>query len=84
MEERLPIAQALSGLNIHPLPKDWTPLAAVVLVKCLDEDGSPTWGFRTTDGLNDEELLGALTIRKELLRRELLDAYGAFDSEEDS
>ncbi len=59
----------------HPLPQGWTPISAIVLVKCLDEDGEPTWAFRTTDGLNDEELLGTLTVRTDLLRRELVDSY---------
>ncbi len=50
-------------------------MSAIVLVKCLDEDGEPTWAFRTTDGLNDEELLGALTVRIDLLRSELVEGY---------
>ncbi len=74
-ERRVPVEQALYGLTVHPLPKGWTPLSAIVLVKCLDEDGEPTWAFRTTEGLNDEELLGTLTVRTELLRRELVDSY---------
>jgi len=50
-------------------------LEGIVLVKCLDGSGAPTWAFRTTSSLNDEELLGALTIRLEILRRELLEDY---------
>ncbi len=74
-EARVPVEQALYGLEVHPLPQGWTPISAIVLVKCLDEDGEPTWAFRTTDGLNDEELLGTLTVRTDLLRRELVDSY---------
>ncbi|PZG41995.1 hypothetical protein C1I98_20460 [Spongiactinospora gelatinilytica] len=74
-EEEAPIGQALNGLNVYPLPQGWTALAAIVLVKCLDEEGRSTWAFRTTDGLNDEELLGALTVRTDLLRHKLYDAY---------
>lgn len=78
-DERVPIERALYGLSVHALPQGWTPVAAIVLVKCIDEDGQPTWAFRTTDGVNDEELLGALTVRSDLLRRELLDSYSNED-----
>lgn len=72
---RVPVEQALYGLAVHPLPRGWTPMSAIVLVKCIDEDGEPTWAFRTSDGLNDEELLGALTVRIDLLRSELVEGY---------
>jgi hypothetical protein len=72
---RVPIEQALYGLSVHPVPEGWTPVAGIILVKCIDEDGDPTWAFRTTDGLNDEELLGALTVRTDLLRHELTRSY---------
>lgn len=54
------------GLRFDPLPAGWTPLAGALLVKCLDEDGEATRAFRTTADMNDEELLGALTVRTEL------------------
>lgn len=76
---RKPMAEVLPGLEAHPLPDGWTPLAAIVLVKCLDEDGDPSWAFRTTRDLNDEELLGALAVRIELLKRELLEQYTGDD-----
>ena len=75
--DRKPIEEVLRGITIHPLPEGWSPLEGIVLVKCLDEDGHPLWAFRTTAGLNDEELLGALTVRLELLRAELLEAFSA-------
>ena len=74
-DERKPIAEVLSGLSIHPLPDKWSALEGIVLVKCLDDEGHASWAFRTTGGLNDEELLGALTIRIELLKTELLEGY---------
>lgn len=67
--------QPTEGLQFRELPPGWMPLAGALLVKCLDEDGNPTWAFRTTDDVNDEELLGALTVRTDLLRRGLLDSY---------
>jgi hypothetical protein len=74
-DQRRPIDQVLGGLTIHPLPDRWSPLEGIVLVKCLDEEGVPTWAFRTTSGINDEELLGVLTVRIELLKSELLEGY---------
>ena len=72
---RKPIEQVLAGLQLHPLPEGWTPLEGIALVKCLDQEGHPLWAFRTTAGLNDEELLGALTVRTDLLRKDLLEAF---------
>ncbi|GAA2397581.1 hypothetical protein GCM10010191_00280 [Actinomadura vinacea] len=69
------IGEALAGIRVLPLPPGWTGLAAIVLVKCLNEAGHPAWAFRTTDGLSGEELLGALTVRTDMLRRDLLDSY---------
>jgi hypothetical protein len=80
-DERRPIEQVLVGLRIHSLPDGWAPLEGIVLVKCLDPEGHPVWAFRTTAGLNDEELLGALTVRTDLLRKELLEAYSEEDEE---
>ncbi len=77
---RLPIADVLPGMGLHPLDEGWTPLEAFVLVKSLDENGNASWSYRTTHPPNREELLGALVVQTELLRRELADQW---DSEED-
>ena len=53
-------------------------------MKCLDEDGDVTWAFRTTKDMNDEELLGALTVRTDLLRRSLVDSYADLDPDEEA
>lgn len=74
-EEPIAIGEALAGLKVVPLPEGWTGLAAIVLVKCLDDEGHSSWSFRVTDGLNEEELLGALTVRTDMLRRDLLESY---------
>ena len=74
-EPRVPIAEVLPGLDVHPLPERWTPLEALILVKCLDEEGEPTWSYRTTQQLTREELLGALIVHVELLRRELVEEW---------
>jgi hypothetical protein len=74
-DEREPIEQVLPGFRLHPLEESWTPLQAFVMVKCLDEAGQATWSFRTSEPLNLEELLGALTVQTELLKRRLLDEW---------
>ena len=74
-ERRYPIGELLPGLEVHPLPSGWTPLEAIVFVKCLDEQGHSSWSYRTTHRLNDEEVLGALIVHAERLRRDLVDAW---------
>lgn len=71
MTLRVPLDSALPGLEVHPLQQDWTPVEAVLLVKCLDDEGAPTWAYRTTGRLNDEELLGVLTVQAELVKRRI-------------
>ena len=74
-EARRPIAEVLGGLEIHPLDAKWSPMEAFVLVNCLDEDGRSTWSYRTTHPMNREELLGALVVHVDLLRKELIDEW---------
>jgi len=74
-EERVKGEELLRGLEFVSLPSGWSPLGAAVLVKCINEDGRVAWSFRTSDELNDEELLGALVLRTELMRRALADDY---------
>jgi hypothetical protein len=74
-EGRRPIAEVLGPLELHPLDAGWTALEAFVLVKVLDEDGDPSWAYRTTHKLNREELLGALVVQVDILRRELAEEW---------
>jgi hypothetical protein len=74
-DQRVPISQVLPGLEIHPLGDGATPIEAFVLIKALDEDGAPTWAYRTTNRLNREELLGALIVQTDVLRKELRDEW---------
>ncbi|MEJ7648230.1 MAG: hypothetical protein WKF57_04120 [Nakamurella sp.] len=71
----MPIGQALPGLEIYPLNPGETPLEAFVLVKVLDAEGAPSWSYSTTARLNREELLGALTVQVDVLRKELRDEW---------
>jgi hypothetical protein len=70
---RVPIAEVLPGMGVHPLEEGWTPREAFVLVKVLDENGVASWSYRTTHRPNREELLGALIVQTDLLRRELIE-----------
>ena len=45
--------------------------------------GTSSWAFRTTSGLNDEELLGVLTVRTELCRQEVVASYVGSDEDDD-
>jgi hypothetical protein len=74
-ESSIPIGDVLRGLAIDPVPESWTPLDAVCMVKCLNEDGRPMWAYRATGGINDEELLGALVMAIELLKSDMLSTW---------
>ncbi len=71
-DQRAPLPDVLPGLTFEPLPEGWRPVEAFVLVKCLDEDGDPTWSQRVSEGINEEELLGALTVQTELWKQALI------------
>ena len=74
-EIRVPIAEALASLEVHPLDLGETAIEAFVLLKVLDSDGNATWAYRTTNRLNREELLGALTVQVAVLKKELRDEW---------
>lgn len=76
-EPRIPLADALPGMGIHPLEDGEVPISAFLLIKLLDEDGDPSWSFRTTEAPNQEELLGALMIQVDLLKASLLSDWDA-------
>ncbi len=71
-EERQPLERVLAGFGLHPLDEGWTPLQAFVLIKCLNEDGEAVWSFRTSEQMNLEELLGALMVQTDTLKRKLV------------
>ncbi len=77
--ERRAIEEVLKGFAIHQLADGWTPLEALVLVKCLDDEGEATWSYRTTSGLNLEELLGAMVVHAELLKKRLVAEFEGDD-----
>lgn len=74
-DERQPIGQVLPDFKLHPLEPGWTPLQAFVLVKSLDEEGGTAWSFRTSEQFDLEELLGALVVQVETLKRKLTKSW---------
>jgi hypothetical protein len=75
MESRVAVGDALRGLDIPELPKGSTPVEAVYIVKCLDPEGRPLWVRRLTQGINPEEVLGALPVQTELWKKEMIDDW---------
>ena len=72
----LPIGQVLGdGFQVPALLPGWTALEGIVLVKCLDDEGHPSWAFRETEGMNIEEVIGVLTIQLDMLRERAVDAF---------
>lgn len=75
-----PIGRVLGdGFVVPPLLPGWTALDGIVLVKCLDDEGHPSWAFRETEGMNVEEVIGALTVQLDLLRERAVDAFRPAD-----
>jgi hypothetical protein len=68
-EERIAASEVLRGLDLHPLDPGETAIEAFVLLKVLDADGDVGWSYRRTNRLNREELLGALTVQVDVLRK---------------
>ncbi|GIH19932.1 hypothetical protein [Rugosimonospora africana] len=78
-EQRVPVTEVLRGLEVHPLEPGETALEAFVLIKLLDAQGDISWSYRTTNRLNREELLGALIVQADVLRKELRDEWDDSD-----
>lgn len=81
--EAQPIGQVLGDeFRVPPLLPGWTALEGIVLVKCLNADGRSSWAFRETEGLNDEELIGALTVQLDLAQKQVVEMYESEDDED--
>jgi hypothetical protein len=62
------------------LPDGWTPLEAVAVVKCLDENGMPAFCIRMTETLLTWESFGLLQLAADVQER---DCLANFEDEED-
>lgn len=69
------MTEVLRGLEVHPLEPGETAIEAFVLIKVLDSRGDITWSYRMTNRLSREELLGALIVQVDILRKELRDEW---------
>lgn len=79
-DDARPIGEVLGDeFRTVPLLPGWTALEGIVLIKCLDDDGVPTWAFRETGGINEEEIIGALTVQLDLMRARAIEQYRPHD-----
>lgn len=58
-------------VDVPDLPEGSTPLEAVVVVKCLDNHGSPTIAVRVSEGLMAWEAVGMLIAASDMARGDL-------------
>lgn len=72
---RLSLGDFAGDLTIEPLDEGDRVAWAFVLMKTEAADGNVSWSFRTTAPPNLEELLGALQVQVDLLRRRLLEEW---------
>lgn len=54
------------------LPENWTPLDAVAVVKCLDEDGDLAFVIRSTETLSNWECFGLLEMAAKCQANDIL------------
>ncbi len=57
------------------LPENWTPLEAVAVIKCLDEEGLPSFCIRSTEGLSGWESFGLLELAAKSQAKDIIDAF---------
>lgn len=72
---RIPIGNALPGIEIVPLPDGVVPIEAIVLVKVVDVEGDPTWVIRYPRNTTNAEDLGALEAAAAISRNGAIQAF---------
>lgn len=73
----------LSGLDWDgDVVEGWTPFSAVVVLKCLDEDGDTRLSLRATRDLRTWDLIGLLRVMLLDIERQSLESWT--EHEEDS
>lgn len=77
------LEEVTGNLPVFPLPEGWTPMDALLLVRCHSDGARPKWRVRRSDGWSPEEVLGALLVRRDLLRWDIGESYGMFEEPED-
>jgi len=71
------------GLEAEPFPEGWTPLDAVAVIKCLDQEGNTAFLIRSTSTLSDWECYGLLSIAAAQEKKEILDNFEEEEISED-
>lgn len=75
----IPIGDALPGLEIRELMPKSVPLAAVLIIKVIDENGDTAWALRETPGVDSVEELGALYTLLKRSERAFNERWRAFE-----
>lgn len=70
------------GLDMTELPETYTPLDAMVVLKCLDEEGDVVLVTRSSDDLKIWDRVGMLTVALDLARTECRESFVS-DADED-
>lgn len=76
MDDRTPVSEALGHLDMPALDEGEQVEFAFILMKTTLDD-EVGWSFRTTGPPNHEELLGALIVQVDLLKRTMLSQWDA-------
>jgi hypothetical protein len=74
-DEKVSLSSVLEDARIHPLESGDRALDAFLLLKVVDSEGDVGWCYRTTSPPNRQELLGAMMIQVDILRKELADEW---------
>ena len=78
-DHRIPIHDVLPNVSLSRLDDDTVADFVFVLVKTVAHDGHSSWAFRTSREVDiPEELLGALEVQAELVKRSLLAQWEIF------
>ena len=57
------------------LPESWTPLDAVAVIKCLDEEGNVAYCVRSTETLTNMECYALLQITAQTQGQAIVDGF---------
>jgi len=57
------------------LPPKWTPLEAVAVIKCLDEEGNLGFVIRSTESLSPWECFGLLELAAKSQAKDIVDGF---------
>jgi hypothetical protein len=79
----IPAEAIVHGLTVRPLPENYTPLEAVVVLKCIDPDGDTCYITRYTPDVHSIEILGMLHAAIQLLNRDVVAQYIPDEGEDD-